>query len=280
MSIKKKFQVFALACVSSVALFAQGVNAKTVNVAVSIVPEATFAKAVGGDYLNVTTTIPSGSSPENYEPTAKQMEDLENADLYFSIGVPAETASILPKLPKDLTVVKLPNLVRKTYADRKLGQERDPHIWLSPKRAQLMTLIMAKELSNIDPAHANEFMANAKAYNEKIQAAEEQIKQALADKKTTSFITYHPAFGYFAEDFGLKMHALEEEGKEASAKQIAQMIDLAKKEGIKAVFYQAEMAFNYHRLVVIISIILLKWVTHLKHTYDLSIRSKKSVRPL
>ena len=60
--------------------------------------------------------------------------------------------------------------------------------------------------------------------------------------KNRKFIVFHPAFGYLADDYHMTMYALEEEGKESTPQHLKEMIDLAKKENIKAIFYQAEIS--------------------------------------
>jgi zinc transport system substrate-binding protein len=74
------------------------VKNEKVKVAVSIVPQESFVKAVGKDLVEVTTMIPPGHSPANYEPSPKEMIGLSNASMYFAIGVPTEKANILTKL--------------------------------------------------------------------------------------------------------------------------------------------------------------------------------------
>lgn len=241
MFFNKILRASVITGVATMALLAHSAGAKTLNVAVSVVPQATFVKAVAGEQANVTIVIPPGSNPKNYEPSAKQMEDLEDADVYFAIGVPPEAAFILSRLSKDLPVVKLPDIVKKTYPERKLGKGRDPHIWLSPKRAKIITLAIAEALGQLDTENAAVYLHNAEVYNKKIQAAETQIKQDLASSQNRSFLVYHPAFGYFADDFGLTMYALEKAGKKASAQRLVKFIDLAKEKNIKTVFYQSEM---------------------------------------
>src|SRR5690554_1206567 len=66
-------------------------------VAVSIVPQETFVKQIAGDLIDVVTMIPPGSNPENFAPSPQQLQDFSKASIYFSIGVPAEDANILPK---------------------------------------------------------------------------------------------------------------------------------------------------------------------------------------
>lgn len=216
-----------------------------INVAVSIVPEETFVKEVGGDKVNITTMIPSGQSPENYAPTTDIMEQLSNSSIYFSIGVPTENANILPKIGdfnKEIKIVSMADEVSKVYSERKFESgERDPHIWLSPKRAKVMVETIAKELSAVDSNNADYYKTNSENYIKKLNKLEEDIKSSLSLLKAKDFICYHPAFGYFTDDYGLKMTALENEGKEATIEDFKNTIDFAKEKGIKAIFYQAEI---------------------------------------
>lgn len=213
-------------------------------IAVSIVPEATFAKAVCGDLADVVTMIPPGSSPASYEPTPKEMEQLSQAKLYFAIGVPTETASILPKAAdyKEMKVVKLQDEVAKIYEERKFASgTRDPHLWLSPKRAKVMVETMAKEMETIDPQNKDTYQKNAETYGKQLEELDQQLSTTFSGVKNKSFIVYHPAFGYLAEDYGLTMYALEEGGKKAAPKRLQEIVDLAKKDGAKAIFYQKEI---------------------------------------
>ncbi len=210
-------------------------------VAVSIVPEQTFVEAVCGDLADVITMIPSGSSPENYEPTPSEMEKFSDASVYFAIGVPTEAANILPNVG-DVKVVSLQDKVAEVYPDRTFESgERDPHIWLSPMRVKVMIDVIAEEMSALDPANAEAYNENAEAYKAQLDAVDAQINEALNGVQNKSFIVYHPAFGYFADDYGLTMYALEEEGKEATAEHLQEVIDIAKADNTKVIFYQAEI---------------------------------------
>lgn len=224
---------------------AAGDGLAKVKVAVSIVPEASFVKAVGGDNVDIVTLVPPGYSPENYAPNPRLMEELSQANIYFTIGVPSEKASILPKtvgLNKDLRIIDLAGQVEKVYPALEIAPgEKDPHIWLSPKRVKAMVKIIAGELAAIDPAHKAAYEKNARDYMAQLDKLDAEIKSSLQDIPNRTFIVYHPAFAYFADDYDLKMVALEEEGKEASPLDLQRVIDLAKKEKIKVVFYQAEL---------------------------------------
>lgn len=210
------------------------------NVAVTILPEKDFVEAVCKDMADVVVIVPPGKSPESYEMTPREREELSTAAVYFTIGVPAED-SILPQV-EGIKTVDLASAVAKRYPDRffEIG-ERDHHIWLSPKRAAVMVQAIADEMCVLDAENADIYQANAQDYLDRLEAADSEIKAIFAEIDNKKFIAAHPAFGYFADEYGLTMYALEEEGKESTPQHLQQMIDLAKKEGIKTVFSQAEV---------------------------------------
>ncbi len=211
-------------------------------VAVTIVPEETFVKAVCGENVTTVTLVPPGGSPETYEPTPMVMEKFEKADLFFAIGVPVEEANIIPRAPRSVKIIKLQDKVGSVYADRSFDSGgRDPHIWLSPKRVKVMIDAIAREVCALDPKNTAVYNANAAAYKEKLDALDAEILAALEGVHNRKFITYHPAFSYLADDYNLTMYALEEEGKEATMSHLQEMIDLAKAERIKVIFYQEEI---------------------------------------
>lgn len=210
-------------------------------IAVSILPEKTFVEKVCGDKFDITTMIPSGASPETYEPSPQEIAALEKADIYFSIGVPAED-SILKSVSGATKITELHTAVSKVYPDLtdKEHGGRDPHIWLSPKRVIVMVNTIADTLSAFDPKNASLYKENAKKYIKELENLDDEINYIFKDKRVKRFIVFHPSFAYFADDYGLSMYALEEHGKEATAQRIAEMTDLAELYGIKVIFYQSE----------------------------------------
>lgn len=209
-------------------------------VAVSIPPERAFAEAVCGDLVDIITVIPPGSSPETYEPTPLQQETFSDATIFFGIGIPVEDNQVLPYLAEKTTVVHLSNEVSAAYTDLTIDGGRDPHIWISPKRAVVMVQAIAREMAQLDPKHKNAYEANAEAYIVQLQALDQELTDMTAGLDKKDFIVFHPAFAYLAADYGLNMHALEQDGKEATAGHLQEMIDLAREKNIKVLFSQAE----------------------------------------
>lgn len=215
------------------------------TVAVSIVPQATFVQQVAGDLVDIVVLIPPGNSPTNYIPSPKELIQLSNATLYFTIGVPTENANILTKLDsinKNIKVIELADEVAKIYPEKVISPgSRDPHIWLSPKRVRIMIDVIASELSSIDPRNKEIYMHNASNYKSKLDALDQDMKMTISKLPQKEFLVYHPSFGYLADDYGLNMIAIEKNGKEATIEGLREIIDWAKKNNIRVVFYQAEI---------------------------------------
>ena len=213
------------------------------TVAVSIVPEETFVKAVAGDLVDVVVMIPPGSNPENYELTPQQRQKLETAGKYFARGVAAELGILktIWTVQQNRKLVFLNQAAGEKYPELFIGSQPDPHVWLSPKRAAVMVQTIADVLSSADAPNAGTYLKNAAEYIEKLTALDAEIASVTEKAPSKTFIVYHPAFGYFADDYGLKQIALEEEGKEATIQHLMEMVDFAKANNIKVIFYQDEI---------------------------------------
>ncbi|MCT4663572.1 MAG: zinc ABC transporter substrate-binding protein [Tissierellales bacterium] len=117
---------------------------------------------------------------------------------------------------------------------------KDPHIWMSPKRVQVMVERIKDELISLDPDHKTAYETNASAYLEELKVLDEAILKKTENLTNRSFIVYHPALGYFADDYDFNMVTIESDGKKATVDQLAYVIDFAKENDIKAILYQNE----------------------------------------
>ena len=214
------------------------------TVAVSIVPQETFVKEVAGDTVDIITAIPPGKSPENYALSPMEIEKLSRSSVYFTIGVPAETGIIdkLNDINGSIKIVDLADKVKEQYPEIEVAPgHRDPHIWLSPKRASVMVDIISQELSDADKENSGRYRENAQLYIEKLIELDKEISGLFSNLKNRTFIIYHPSLGYFADDYGLNMVSIEEGGKEAAPSNLQKVIDIAREQNIKTVFYQSEI---------------------------------------
>jgi len=247
LNLKSKYLVviFIIILIFSLTACADNNADSKLLVAVTIAPQKNFVEAVGGKRVEVVTMIPPGNSPGNYAPSPKEYIKFSDADIYFSIGVPADKVNILPRtrdFNEKIEIIRLDEEVAKKIDDRYFAPgKRDPHIWLSPERVKVMIDIIAIELSEKDKEHADFYQENAKKYKSKLNKVDNEIKDIMQNLNNKSFIIYHPSFGYFADEYGLEMIAIEKDGKEATAKRLQEIIDRARKENIKVVFYQKEI---------------------------------------
>ena len=117
----------------------------------------------------------------------------------------------------------------------------DPHVWLDPMNLIVMTDNTVAELSAVDPENAAFYRENGETLKAEIKKVNDEVAAQLKEVEGKSFVVHHPAFGYFAERFGLKQVPLEIEGKEPGAVDMAKVVDFIKKNNAKAVFMQAQI---------------------------------------
>lgn len=243
----------ATACAKRAATAGDG----KLNVVVSIVPQKYFVERIGGDYVNVSVMVEPGASPATYEPKPEQLKALSSAVAYFSIGAPFENAWLdkivaaneeMVIVDTTAKIVRMPMGVRHHHEEEG-GEENeqakgapDPHVWLSPELVKVQSQAIYEALAQLAPDHEGEYRANLDAFIADIDALEADIWETLSGLNSNKFLVFHPAWGYFACDFGLEQIAIEIGGQEPSAQELAHLIEEAQEEGIQVVFAQPEFS--------------------------------------
>lgn len=207
-------------------------------VAVSILPQADFVEHVGGEKVGTVVLIPPGASPATYEPTASQLRDISKADLYMALGsgIPFEKAW-MEKIHAANSDMKIVNT--SAGVDLKQG---DPHMWLSPKQAIVQVENIYQALAQADPENKDYYYQNKEKYIDGLKKLDSDITEAVSRSDNRSFMVFHPAWGYYARDYGLEMITVEEEGKEPSPADIDRYVKKAKDKGITVVFVQPQFS--------------------------------------
>ena len=210
------------------------------GVMVTVLPQVEFVSAVGGDRVDVTAMVPPGANPHTYEVTPAQMAKLSTAKMYFKVGSPIEfELTWLDKLTaqnKDMMVVdcnKGIELMQSRDPDE-LGI--DPHTWTSPQNVKIMVTNICVGLVQLDPVNKNYYEGNRDIYLQKLDALDADIRSALEGADNRTFIVYHPAWGYFAREYGLQQIGIEKEGKEPQAAYMARLITEARDKNIRVIF--------------------------------------------
>jgi zinc transport system substrate-binding protein len=194
-----------------------------------------------------------GQNPHSYEPGPKQMGDLAEAGAWILSGTEFEI-SLRPKIeslfPKLLVVDGTEGVVFRNIEESGDGAaghgadssapETDRHTWLGSTPAKILAAHIRDALSALDPAGAGRYKKNHDALVREIDDEFAALKTELAPLRGRSVFVYHPGFGYFLDEFGLRQEAVETGGKEPGPRALSRLIDRAKRERAAAIFVQAQ----------------------------------------
>ena len=228
-----------------------------VRVFVSIPPQAYFAERIGGEHVAVEVLLAQGQDPHTFEPTMKQMARLAGASLFIVAGMPFERrlGDKLAASHSDLRILdtrKGIELIPRAAHDHEAHagdadhhdhrDQPDPHVWLSPRLAKLQAETICRGLADVDPAHADAYRANLRGLIADLDRLDKKIARTLAPLRGRSFYVMHPAFGYFADAYGLRQVAVEIGGKSPTLKHVEALIQRARADGVKVIFVQPQFS--------------------------------------
>lgn len=213
---------------------------------VSIAPLRSLVEAITEQDFPVEVLVPAGASPENFELTPKQYIALNEAQWIFSTGLITFETTLLHKLPEGARIIDLSRgieLIAGTCSHHHHGHAHahgvDPHTWTSPRALQLMSRTIYEAIHNEHPDSVR-YTQNFNRLQERLEALDRAIEAQISASGVEQFIVYHPALTYYARDYGLRQISIEEEGKEPSAKRLAELIRTARAEGIRTVLVQRQ----------------------------------------
>ncbi|WLB55245.1 metal ABC transporter solute-binding protein, Zn/Mn family [Bradyrhizobium japonicum] len=214
--------------------------AEPLNVVASFSILGDFVRNVGGDRVNVTTLVGPDSDVHVYTPAPSDAKRIADAKLVIVNGLGLE--GWLPRLVQSAGSKAQVVTVSAGIAPLKLGSAADPHAWQSVPNAKIYVGDIANALAAADPDDAEFFRARAKAYLDKLEALDREVREAVAKIPLgrRKVISTHDAFGYFAAEYGVQFVAplgVSTE-TEPSARDIAAIIGQIKTQKIPAVFLE------------------------------------------
>lgn len=223
-------------------------------------PQKNFVHRIvgGGDNLDfdIHVMIPPGHSPATYAPTPQQMKDLSHSKLYFRIGhIPFENAwmkNIAANNPhmKIIDTSVGVDLIETGEDKGDLHQDYhhhagiDPHIWLSPRAVKIQAKHILDAVIEMDSKNQEFYKENYRLFLLDIDGLDREIKALLEKCSGTKFLVFHPAWSYFARDYGLEQLPIEVEGKAPNPANLKKIIDIARKENIDIIFVQEQFDTN------------------------------------
>jgi len=262
-----KLAIIAIAIVIPLASFAvtqPSFNSEisiTENSKLQIITSATFlnefSQNIGKEMIDVTLLVPMGADPHDWEPTIRDRERLQKADVIIVNGIGYEhwigsfdsndNQGIIVDTSNGISTLDFEKHDDHAKEDDHDGHEEedkhnhenlDPHIWLNPVYAQLQVKNIANALSNSDPTNKNYYQSNAAIYNKELDLLDSKIRTELSGCKT-DFITFHNAFSYFSEEYGLTQHTIissNDSHGEVTPQTLENIISLARELNIKVIF--------------------------------------------
>lgn len=203
------------------------------------------AEITGGDFP-VEVLVPAGASPETFEPTPRQFIALNSAQAVFAVGLLDFENALTSRMDDASKVVNLSRGIEPiagSCSHEHRGHRHvhgiDPHVWTSPRQLMTMAGNAFEAIRALYPDSVK-YADNYRRYSEKLRLLDAECAEACARSERRCFVVFHPALTYYARDYGIEQIAVEHEGKEPAARQLGGIIERARQNGVRRVFYQSQ----------------------------------------
>ena len=224
------------------------------RVLTSFYPMYDFACKIGGDCINVTNMVPSGTEPHDWEPSTNDLKNLEKADVFIYNGADMEpwADDLLVSRSDTLHVVEASENVelRTTDGEHEHAHEHegadhhhgdfDPHVWLDPENAKIEMEAIRDALCAADPENSTVFQSNYEKYAAELDALDAEFREKLAPLPNRTIVVAHEAFGYLCDAYGLTQVGIEglSPDSEPDPGRMAEVIDFVREHSISTIFFE------------------------------------------
>jgi ABC-type Zn uptake system ZnuABC Zn-binding protein ZnuA len=214
------------------------------TLAATIFPLFDIVRHVAGPAAEVTLMLPPGASPHTFEPTPSQVRALAGARVIFVVGHGLDDWAA--RLARSAGAARVVVVDRGVVLRREADGTVDPHYWLAPANAKAIARTVAGELEGLVPARRSDIQSALTRYLGQLDAFEAEIRGSLADLPTRRIATFHDAFGYFAEAFGLEVAAVFEPypGREPSPRFVAEFQRKVRAAGVHTLFAEPQLSLD------------------------------------
>lgn len=224
------------------------------RVLTSFYPMYDFACKIGGDCIDVTNMVPSGTEPHDWEPSTNDLKNLEKADVFIYNGADMEpwADDLLVSRSDTLRVVEASENVelRTTDGEHEHAHEHegadhhhgdfDPHVWLDPENAKIEMEAIRDALCAADPENSTVFQSNYEKYAAELDALDAEFREKLAPLPNRTIVVAHEAFGYLCDAYGLTQVGIEglSPDSEPDPGRMAEVIDFVREHSISTIFFE------------------------------------------
>lgn len=224
------------------------------RVLTSFYPMYDFACKIGGDCIDVTNMVPSGTEPHDWEPSTNDLKNLEKADVFIYNGADMEpwADDLLVSRSDTLHVVEASENVelRTTDGEHEHAYEHedadhhhgdfDPHVWLNPENAKIEMEAIRDALCAADPENSTVFQSNYEKYAAELDTLDAEFREKLAPLPNRTIVVAHEAFGYLCDAYGLTQVGIEglSPDSEPDPGRMAEVIDFVREHSISTIFFE------------------------------------------
>ena len=224
------------------------------RVLTSFYPMYDFACKIGGDCIDVTNMVPSGTEPHDWEPSTNDLKNLEKADVFIYNGADMEpwADDLLVSRSDTLHVVEASENVelRTTDGEHEHAHEHegadhphgdfDPHVWLDPENAKIEMEAIRDALCAADPENSTVFQSNYEKYAAELDALDAEFREKLAPLPNRTIVVAHEAFGYLCDAYDLTQVGIEglSPDSEPDPGRMAEVIDFVREHSISTIFFE------------------------------------------
>lgn len=250
--------VFAAGCSNTNGETSEEKDDGKLKIITTFYPMYEFTKNIVGDRADVELLIPSTIEPHDWEPTPKDISNIQNADLFVYNSDEMETwvadieASInndkvsIVEASKGIELIEAAEEEEHDHAHAEEAHEHehshdaDPHVWLSPVLAQQEVQTITDAIVKADPENKEYYKTESSEYIEELKALDEKYRTELAKKTSNEFITQHTAFSYLAKEYGLVQVPISgiSPSEEPSAAKLAELKSYAQDHKIKVIYFE------------------------------------------
>ncbi len=257
--------VFSALIVGGTTGFAAEGDKDAFKAIVTIPPQEFLVKEIAGDRFAVSSMVPEDGSPHSASVTPGKLRKIRNSDIYLKVGTPisfeVNNVPVFRQENPDLLVKDISIGIELKSLDEHYGKSDvagssndknkavDNHIWLSPANLKEMAKNVKNALREVDPAYADRYKKNFESLLARISEAQAEINRLIADYKGRSFLAYHPAWGYFGDEFQLRQIVVQEGGDRPGPRRIREITEYAREHGIRAIIASAQFNPSTARMV-------------------------------
>ncbi len=234
----------------------------------TVYPLQYFTERIGGDFVNVKSIFPAGADEHSFDPTQKDMIALSDSDLFFYIGLGlegfVESAQKTLKNERVKLVATAESLSEEQldeghHEDEEEGHEEhdhehgkfDPHVWISPVLSIELATSIKEALISTMPDQKEEFEKNFDLLEDDLMELDERFKEMAVKAEMKTYFVSHAAFGYIANEYGLHQVAIAglNSQSEPSQKQLAKIVEQAKKENVQFILFEQNVSSKLTEVV-------------------------------